>query len=1362
MDRYGNPGICVGCDTPTGTGTYGGPTDRERRLNLWVSPGALVREDSTAFLADGTRRITIYKAGRPEAPFGLLNATADLGYAGAVRHAVLDESSVEEHEVPPSAPGVTDSTLPDSTLLRKVKMTRGVTKYGTPKTITREVSGRDGRVVDRTVAETTFQVEDLSAEWVLDRPASSTERNERITPSGTRTATRGQRVLAYLGDTRLPSSVATDPGEPAAPGVETVTTTLAYDRFGNVETVRSVGSGADGVISGYFAYDEDGVFPTVVVNALGHVTTMLYNGSFGVPVAIKDPNGRVSKVAVDGFGRERQAFLPAGGSTKVEYGLLTSSPSAPPAPNPYVTRRLQQGGSGTVALELRSFVDQQGRLWATAELGKDQRWAFTRRVFDGLGRVTGQTEPVFTDSAGLRELEVGGVPAEGIDPSTNVGREPSTTISYDNWGRPLVTRQEDDRGRVAESVRQYEVAPSGGQIVRTTSPNCRAGLIENCLPKVIESSVLGEVVSVTSELGSSTTYEFGPFGVLRWIRDAAGNDTFVTSDAYGRRIRLQDPDTGARSFEYDSFGRQRRETDARGIGSTVELDALGRVLRSTDRWPVVITPGSPTPEPRLDVTTWTYDRPGAIGAVATATSPDGIGQSFEYDQHGRLNRTTWSIPLPGTSTVETFTVSSSYDDLNRPSYQELPGPAQVGPMRVWYEYGAGSRLSAVRGQDVAALRRQEMVPSHTFWEEVQHNAAGQTTLEQRGRRVATTNSVSTTTRVFDSVTGQLATVVSTTGTAKLQDLRYYWDLNGNLVQRDSVLPGLPGGTKLFEEFRYDPLNRIRFACVGGCTAPSYTVETKYDSIGNITEKSDVGTYGYASSQPHAVYSVSGPVSGTFLYDAVGNVRERHRAGEPIELIEHTAFNKPSRIRWQDRSDVVQYKYDAGGSRVLKEGPTELVFYIAGSYELHREQGIVDRHRYVLSANGVAVAQVTRGTAGDETIEYLHADHLGSTDLRTTDAGEVNLQTSFDAWGHPRDPRTWTPAPAWSVSDLSVGFTGHEMEREVSLINMQGRTYDPKIGRFLQADPFIWSLLDGQSLNRYSYVLNRPLSVVDPTGYCPEAGGWYAGVEFGSGGPRICFSINGQGGEVTVKDVQNWWYRVVSAPPVPGSPLGGPSIGDYDQTHYERYGRWPTAHSPGLADIVWHGGYEAAQDAYYADRKMRKDAKWVIAMDRAENGPWEMAEKAARTEHDRETLREFVIPMLANFGLAFSRAVRAPVSVWSVDDRLRGVLVETHLAGTEYKDWYNIGASMGGKFPLIDFQKSTVVVSLKTVDTAGRTWYGRMMEHIEDLAARSILVDGVPATKILDIRVPPGGRLAAEPLIAEGRRLGITVLVQEYP
>lgn len=50
------------------------------------------------------------------------------------------------------------------------------------------------------------------------------------------------------------------------------------------------------------------------------------------------------------------------------------------------------------------------------------------------------------------------------------------------------------------------------------------------------------------------------------------------------------------------------------------------------------------------------------------------------------------------------------------------------------------------------------------------------------------------------------------------------------------------------------------------------------------------------------------------------------------------------------------------------------------------------------------------------------------------------------------------------------------------VHMNGRIYDPLLGRMLSADPFIQSPANFQNYNRYSYVTNNPLSVTDPSGF----------------------------------------------------------------------------------------------------------------------------------------------------------------------------------------------------------------------------------------------------------------------------------------
>ncbi|WP_068546098.1 RHS repeat domain-containing protein [Thalassotalea crassostreae] len=51
--------------------------------------------------------------------------------------------------------------------------------------------------------------------------------------------------------------------------------------------------------------------------------------------------------------------------------------------------------------------------------------------------------------------------------------------------------------------------------------------------------------------------------------------------------------------------------------------------------------------------------------------------------------------------------------------------------------------------------------------------------------------------------------------------------------------------------------------------------------------------------------------------------------------------------------------------------------------------------------------------------------------------------------------------------------------------MNGRIYDPNLGRFMSVDPFIQSPTNTQSINGYSYIMNNPIMGIDPTGYESE-------------------------------------------------------------------------------------------------------------------------------------------------------------------------------------------------------------------------------------------------------------------------------------
>ena len=364
----------------------------------------------------------------------------------------------------------------------------------------------------------------------------------------------------------------------------------------------------------------------------------------------------------------------------------------------------------------------------------------------------------------------------------------------------------------------------------------------------------------------------------------------------------------------------------------------------------------------------------------------------------------------------------------------------------------------------------------------------------------------TTTRAFDARTGRITAITSEDVLDRqVQALRYEWDLVGNLTERMEASVG----KDLTEAFTYDTLNRLTQSRVteqtGESTTP--TVRTaqvlRYDALGNITCKSDVdGTdcttagarnYTYGTTRPHAVVR-----AGNLHYtcDANGNVLTERRTGatRDARTFTYNAFNKvkqikkgahttnfiygPARTRYK-RTDKVVNGATTSTTTTLYLGNVEKVIAPGGQHTYKR---------YI--ADGVLIEQTynTGGARSSEDTRYLLHDHLGSIDVITNVIGTVVQDLSFDAWGQRRAPDKWTVLALLTLMDTAHGryttrgYTGHEMLDAVGVIHMNGRIYDPKLGRFLQADPVIQFPDYSQSWNRYSYVLNNPLNATDPTGY----------------------------------------------------------------------------------------------------------------------------------------------------------------------------------------------------------------------------------------------------------------------------------------
>ena len=85
------------------------------------------------------------------------------------------------------------------------------------------------------------------------------------------------------------------------------------------------------------------------------------------------------------------------------------------------------------------------------------------------------------------------------------------------------------------------------------------------------------------------------------------------------------------------------------------------------------------------------------------------------------------------------------------------------------------------------------------------------------------------------------------------------------------------------------------------------------------------------------------------------------------------------------------------------------------------------------------------------------------------------------------PHDQAPA-SMSPSVMMRGFTGHEMLDDTDLVQMNGRIYDPSLGKFLSSDTYVQSRYLAASLNRYSYVWSNSLSYMNPSCHFVETTG----------------------------------------------------------------------------------------------------------------------------------------------------------------------------------------------------------------------------------------------------------------------------------
>jgi RHS repeat-associated protein len=142
---------------------------------------------------------------------------------------------------------------------------------------------------------------------------------------------------------------------------------------------------------------------------------------------------------------------------------------------------------------------------------------------------------------------------------------------------------------------------------------------------------------------------------------------------------------------------------------------------------------------------------------------------------------------------------------------------------------------------------------------------------------------------------------------------------------------------------------------------------------------------------------------------------------------------------------------------------------------------------------VPVAMVD-STGASPVLYFIHTDQLGTPQKLTDGSMNVVWDGVFDPFGNP--------APGASLGLTNLRFPGQYFDAESNLHQNWVRSYDPRIGRYVQSD--IIGLRGG--INTYAYGASEPTTKTDPFGL------WQITIQGGAGfGGRVTFGNNGGSG-----------------------------------------------------------------------------------------------------------------------------------------------------------------------------------------------------------------------------------------------------------
>lgn len=970
-----------------------------------------------------------------------------------------------------------------------------------------------------TVATNTYTpVGSNDAHWHLGRLTKS-QVKKRATPNGPLISQKTSEFV-YHPDTGLLTSEIIERGHPLS-----ITRAYEHDDFGNVAktmiTANATDTGSPQTRVSKTVWTSDGRFPEDEYTGFGtEYETKVhhhYDEQCALLTATTDIDQKVTSFYYDVFGTLVATGLPDG-TAAAEITRYASNNQLP---------------SG-----IRSALDDHHVVvkWARSAQASGSPWSTV--YYDVLGREVAKETLMMTGAAPLKfssQYQVTLYDARGRKYKTSNPFFEGNTIhwtitDFDVLNRQLATTHPDGTSEGIVSI--AAVSDATNPLVHSVLRNRKHTAQE---PHLLErwEDQHGRLVQSKDESDQITTFTHDVEGHVTQIKmDTVVQLTNSYDPLFGHKTGVDDASGGISSCGYNGFGEMvwSKNPNSEALPSAPKAtittyDIVGRVSSVT--------------KPEGTYTTTYRQTSPAKGSPSAINGPNGYQETFTYGSathdYGRITGTT-KRQSTGQSV---FSSSTAYNALG-----EVMSETDAGGLTVVHEYDpvfgsfrlrtrlAGPRPATL--SEFVSLAAVNLDPDSDGFaaapvlrssERLAHNIVRETDVDIRTGRVL---------RIFTSGIGRT-----------LQNHRYRWDKNGNLEARKDGLTGK------IETFGYDTLDRLTSSKIGTNSPVAYG----YDAKGNLISKGGSGSYTYSgyrvTSAPikgqtrSFTYNTSGQVVAdgkrTFSWTSFNQLKEVYQVSTPaLETLAMTntlAPEVPGIPSWAvylPSQGRATFEFDATGARSLQSlvrtfgngGEQRCLTRYLGVYEIEEHEtktsptSSVQRdktlYRHHFGDTVYTDEAVGSGLPGGATSKICLAvvlkDHIGSTDVTVrADWDATNsvwkaapTQTrgerqSYDAWGERRNASdlsltrtTHSASQATSAMDHDRGFTGHEMLDDFGLVHMNGRIYDPELGRFLGPDPYVQIPHYSQNYNRYSYVLNNPLSFTDPTGH-EVSGIWTAVV-----------------------------------------------------------------------------------------------------------------------------------------------------------------------------------------------------------------------------------------------------------------------------